>query len=115
MRKEQLLLLIPIALGLGVSVWAVNSLYELNTEIIAHLDAPINIAVLPADMNHDVYCHKIGLYTDWDEGWTGGFSAFVTGIDVADHARKLFFENDCSLTCYKYWESNKICLGELYK
>lgn len=114
MRKE-LLLLIPIAFAFGISAWMVSNLSELNTEIIADLDTPTNIAVLPADMNHDVYCHKIGLYTDWDERWTGGFSAFVTGIDVAGHARKLFFENDCSLTCYKYWESNKICLGELYK
>jgi hypothetical protein len=112
---SKLLYLIPIALGIVATAWMINNLYELNTGIIDRLDTPTNIDVLPDYMNHDVYCHKIGLYTDWDEYWSTAFSEFVTGIHIGEHARKLFFENDCSLTCYKYWESNKICLGELYK
>ena len=114
MKREDLLLLIPIAFVIGVSYVAISVLYELNTDIVNDLHTPFNIDVLPDHMNKDLTCHKVGLYTNWDEGWMGSFDAFVTGIDVAGHARQLFFAYDCSLVCYKYWESDKICIAELY-
>ena len=114
MKKNDLVLLLPIAIIFGVSFWAINSLTEIQTGIMETIHTPTNIDVLPDHMNKDLTCHKVGLYTDWDEGFGGGLSSFLTGIKVGEHARQMFFSYDCSLTCYKYWESDKICLAELY-
>jgi len=89
------------------------SLIELHAGIIEDLNIPYDDPLL-GKYNHGLTCHKVGLYTDWDESWHGAQSKYITGIDVAEHARKMFFEYNCNLECNKYWESNKICLAELY-
>ena len=114
MRKEGLLLLIPIAIFVGITIFTANNLTELYTDIIERLHTPVDNPVLPDRVNKDLTCHKAGLYTDWDERFFGNLGYFMTGISVGDHARQMFFEYDCSLVCYKYWESDKMCLGELY-
>jgi len=96
---------------------ALTPLYE---TIIERLHTPVNNPVLTASMNKDLTCHKMGLYTDWDEGWNGKLGGYVTGIYVGEHARQMFFEYGCNLTCNKsihgdsYWQSDKICIAELY-
>jgi len=102
-----------------VLYYSTTGLIELHTGIIESLHTPTNLDVLPAHMNKDLTCHKVGLYTDWGEGMFA-FSKYISGIDVGEHARQMFFEYDCSLTCHKstngmkYWQSDKICIAELY-
>lgn len=114
MNKGDLILLLPIAIFLVATIWAITTLTEIQETIMERLHTPVNNPVLPDRINKDLTCHKVGLYTDWDEGFGGGLGYFLTGINVGEHARQMFFENDCSLICYKYWESEKMCLGELY-
>jgi len=114
MKKQDLILLIPIAFMIGSSFWAINTFTGIQTSIMETIHTPTNVDVLPTHMNEDLTCHKVGLYTDWDEGWTGKLTGYLTGIYAGEHARQMFFEYNCSLTCYNYWESNKICLAELY-
>ena len=114
MSYNQYIFLIPIIVGIGIAGVSVNALTILNEGIVENLNTPINDPILPADINHELTCFKVGLYTDWDEDWDGDFTSFLTGIDVGDHARQMFFEYDCSLTCPEHWKSNKVCLAELY-
>ena len=111
---------LAIFLAIMIPIWGVIgyllydntiSLIELHTGIIEDLNTPYDDPLL-AKYNHDLYCHKIGLYTDWDETYHGAGSKYITGIDVAEHARKLFFENNC--LCHEFWTSEKLCLAELY-
>ena len=110
--------LIPIAIGITVIVVSTvllsYALTPIQESIMYDLHTPTNIDVLPANMNEDLTCHKVGLYTDWDEGWGGGLSALVTGIYVGEHARQMFFEYGCYYTCHEYWESEKVCIAELF-
>lgn len=99
---------------LGVSFWAINSLTEVQTSIMETIHTPVNDPILPDHMNEDLTCHKVGLYTDWDEGFGGGLNGFLTGIYAGEHARQMFFEYGCYDTCHKYWESDKVCISELF-
>ncbi len=112
--KDRFLLLIPILVIAGATIWLSFALTPIQEGIMDTLHTPTNVDVLPAHMNKDLTCHKIGLYTDWDEGWTGKLSGYVTGIYVGEHARQMFFSYDCSLTCHEYWLSNKVCIAELF-
>jgi hypothetical protein len=116
MNYNKLLFLIPILLfsvaGYLLYTSTMN-LTELGERIIVDLETPYDDPTL-AEYNHSLTCHKVGLYTDWDEDWDGDLMSYLTGIDVGDRARELFFEYDCSLLCHKYWESSKVCLAELY-
>lgn len=114
MSYNQYIFLIPIIAGIGIAGVSVHSLTILNEGIIENLNTPIDVSTLPADINHELTCFKVGLYTNWDEDWDGDFTSWLTGVDVGDHARQMFFEYDCSLTCYKHWVSDKPCLAELY-
>ncbi len=120
MRKKEkdLGFLIPVVIFavffVGATILLSYALTPIQETIIERLHTPVNVDVLSSATNHDLTCHKVGLYTDWDEGFGGGLSGFLTGIYAGEHARQMFFENDCSLVCYKYWESEKMCLGELY-
>lgn len=114
MNKQDLLFLIPIAIFVALAIWLSITLTPIQETIMERLHTPTNMDILSDNMNHDLTCHKVGLYTDWDEGWYGKLSGYLTGIYTGEHARQMFFEYDCSLTCYEYWESNKLCLAELY-
>ena len=119
MNYGKLLFLIPILVGMGIAGTAMYSLVILNEGIVDNLNTPINDPILTDDINHDLTCFKVGLYTNWDEGWVGDFTSFITGIDVGDHARQMFFEYGCncndSTRGMKNWISDKICLAELHK
>ncbi len=109
-----LLIIVPVWALCGYIVYdSTISLIELHTKIIEDLHTPYDDPLL-GKYNHSLTCHKVGLYTDWDESWHGAQTKYITGIDVAEHARQMFFEYDCSLSCHKYWESDKVCIAELY-
>ncbi len=115
MRKDdQVLLVAMVTIIVLMTIWLNVALTPIQERIMDRLHTPTNVDVLPAHMNKDLTCHKVGLYTDWDEGWFGDLGAYVTGIYVGEHARQMFFSYDCSLTCHKYWESDKVCIAELY-
>jgi len=118
MNEDKLMFLILTTIGtvviVGATIWLSMALTPIQESIIVTIHTPTNVDVLPANMNKDLTCHKIGLYTDWDEGWNGKLSGYLTGIYAGEHARQMFFEFDCSLVCYKYWESDKVCIAELY-
>ena len=115
MNKGDLVLLLALLTVIVImTIWLSIALTPIQESIIINIHKPTNVDVLPAHMNKDLTCHKIGLYTDWDEGWNGKSSGYLTGIYVGEHARQMFFEFDCSLVCYKYWESDKVCIAELY-
>lgn len=121
--NEKIIAYVVVALlliaGGYVLYYSTIGLIDLHTGIIERLHTPTNLEVLPDHMNKDLTCHKVGLYTDWGEG-IFDFSKYISGIDVGKHARQMFFEYDCSLTCNKslhgdsYWQSNKVCIAELY-
>ncbi len=117
MKKEEKILYVVFALifiaGCYAMYYATTSLIELHTSIMERLHTPVNNYILTDNMNHDLTCHKVGLYTDWGEDFFG-LSKYITGIDVGKHARQMFFEYDCSLSCHEYWQSEKVCIAELY-
>jgi len=98
----------------GATIGLSYALIPIQESIIVDIHTPTDLSSLPDSWNDDLTCHKVGLYTDWDEGWNGKLSGYLTGIYVGEHARQMFFEYDCSLVCYKYWESDKVCIAELF-
>ncbi len=115
MNYGKFIVLIPIVASISLVGYSTYNLYILNTGIIEDLNTmPYDIPELDR-YNHDLTCHKLGLYTDWDEGFIGTFTTWITDVNAGEHARELFFENDCSSLCHKYWVSDKICLAELHR
>jgi len=119
MNKDILiLLLIPIIVIVGATVWLSYALTPIQETIIERLHTPVNNPLLPDRYNDDLTCHKVGLYTNWDERWTGKLSGYLTGIYAGEHARQMFFSYGCicdeSIHGADYWQSNKMCLRELY-
>jgi len=113
MNYGKFIVLIPIVASLSLVGYSTYNLYILNTGIIEDLNT-MPYTGYGDRYNLDLTCHKLGLYTDWDEGLIGTFTTWITDVDAGEHARQLFFENDCSSLCHKYWVSDKICLAELY-
>ncbi len=117
MRKEEKIIYVFLAFmiiaGGYVLYYSTTGLIELHTGIIERLHTPTNLDVLPASWNDNLTCHKVGLYTDWGEG-TFDFSKYISGIDVGEHARQMFFEYGCYYTCHEYWQSDKVCIAELF-
>ena len=106
------LLAVLLIAGSYMLFYSITSLIELHTGIIDRLHTPVNLEVSDR-FNHDLTCHKVGLYTDWGEG-VSDFSKYVSGIDVGEHARQMFFEYGCYDTCHEYWQSDKVCIAELH-
>jgi len=116
--KKDLGFLIPVVVlavfFVGITIVLSYALTPIQETIIERLHTPVNNPILTNNMNHDLTCHKMGLYTDWDERWTGKLSGYLTGIYAGEHARQMFFEYGCYDTCHKYWESDKVCIAELF-
>ena len=118
MKKENLIFLVPIVIIAVATIWLSMALTPIQETVIERLHVPVNVDVLSSATNHDLTCFKIGLYTNWDERWTGKLSGYLTGIYAGEHARQMFFEYDCychdSTHGMRNWHSDKMCLAELY-